>query len=107
MKKSKSTKAKGGAKEGGQNSGKGQVVRFKPAKPRASWTSKLPPVGQYWAISVQFVKEAWQELKKTNWPNRKETLGGTGVVMILVILIAIFLGFIDFGLSRLVKQIIH
>jgi preprotein translocase subunit SecE len=107
MKKSKTTKPKGGAKEGGQISSKGQVIKLKPAKPRVPWTSKLPPVRQYWASSVQFVKEAWQELKKTNWPNRKETLGGTGVVMILVILVAIFLGFIDFGLSRLVKQIIY
>jgi len=107
MKKSKTTKPKGGATEGSQNSGKGQVVKFKPAKPRAPWTSKLPPVRQYWASSVQFVKEAWQELKKVNWPNRKETLGGTGVVLILVIIISIFLGLIDFSLSRLVKQIIH
>jgi preprotein translocase subunit SecE len=56
---------------------------------------------------VQFVKEAWQELKKTSWPNRKETLGGTGVVLILVFIIAIFLGVIDFGLSRLVRVIMH
>ena len=107
MKKSKTTKPKGGAKEGGQNSGKGQVVKFKPAKPRVPWTSKLPPVRQYCANSVQFVKEAWQELKKVNWPGRKETLGGTAVVLILVIVVSIFLGLIDFGLSRLVKQIIH
>jgi len=107
MKKTKTTKPKGAVKEGGQNSGKGQVVKLKAAKPRASWASKLPPVGQYWTGSVQFVKEAWQELKKVNWPSRKEALGGTGVVLILVILISIFLGLIDFGLSRLVRQIIH
>ncbi len=107
MKKTKTTKPKGAAKEGGANSNKGQVVKLKPAKPRAPWTSKLPPVGQYWKNSVQFVKEAWQELKKVNWPGRKETLGGTGVVLILVVIISIFLGLIDFSLSRLVRQIIH
>jgi preprotein translocase subunit SecE len=100
-------KPKAAAKDGAQNSGRSQVVRLKPAKHRASWTSKLPPVRQYWRNSVQFVKEAWQELKKTNWPNRRETLGGTGVVLILVILISIFLGLIDFGLSRLVRQLIY
>ena len=107
MIKSKTTKPKSAAKEGGSATGKGQVVKLKSAKHRTPWTSKLPPVGRYWSSSVQFVKEAWQELKKTNWPNRRETLGGTGVVMILVIIIAIFLGLIDFGLSRLVKQIIY
>jgi preprotein translocase subunit SecE len=106
MKKTK-TKPKTAPKEGAQNSGRSKVVRLKPGKPRASWTSKLPPVRRYWGSSVQFVKEAWQELKKVNWPGRRETLGGTGVVLILVIIISIFLGLIDFGLSRLVKQIIH
>ena len=106
MKKIK-TKPKAAAKEGPQNTGRSQVIRLKPAKPRASWTSKLPPVRRYWGSTVQFVKEAWQELKKVNWPSRKETLGGTGVVMILVILISIFLGLIDLSLSRLVKTIIH
>lgn len=105
MKKSKTTKGKAGSKEGA--TGKGQVIKLKGAKHKAPWTSKLPPVRQYWNHSVQFVKEAWQELKKTSWPNRRETLGGTGVVLILVFLIAIFLGLVDFGLSRLVKTIIH
>ena len=107
MKKSKTTQPKAASKEGAPNPGRSQVVKLKAAKHRVSWTSKLPPVGQYWANSVQFVKEAWQELKKVNWPNRKETIGGTGVVLILVILISIFLGFIDLSLSRLVKTIIH
>ena len=107
MKKAKTPKPKATPKEGGQNGGRGQVVKLKPAKPRVPWTSKLPPVGQYWSHSVQFVKEAWQELKKVNWPSRKETIGGTAVVLILVIVISVFLGLIDFGLSRLVRQIIH
>ncbi len=106
MKKNK-TKPKAASKEGAQNTGRSQVIKLKPAKPRASWTSKLPPVRQYWAASLQFVAEAWQEMKKVNWPGRKETIGGTGVVLILVIIISIFLGLIDFGLSRLVRQIIH
>jgi len=107
MKKTKTPKEKPTPREGGQNTGRGQVVKLKPAKHRAPWTSKLPPIGQYWSNSVQFVKEAWQELKKVNWPGRKETLGGTGVVLILVIIISVFLGLIDFSLSRLVRQIIH
>jgi preprotein translocase subunit SecE len=106
MKKIK-TKPKAAAKEGAQNSGRSQVIKLKPGKPRASLTSKLPPVKKYWDSSVQFVKEAWQELKKTSWPNRKETLSGTGVVLVLVILISIFLGLIDFGLSRMVRLVIH
>jgi len=85
------------------------VVRLKPAKPKASWTSKvkLPPVKDYWTTVKMFVVEAWQELRKVTWPNRKETLGTTGVVLILVVFLAIFLGFVDFSLSRLVRRFIR
>jgi preprotein translocase subunit SecE len=53
------------------------------------------------------VVEAWQELRKVTWPDRRETVGTTGVVLILVILLSIFLGLVDFGLARLVRTFIH
>jgi preprotein translocase subunit SecE len=86
---------------------RGKVVKLKPRKPRVPLTEKLPPVKQYWASTRQFVVEAWQELRKVTWPSRKEALGTTGVVLILVILISIFLGLVDFSLSRLVRTFIH
>jgi preprotein translocase subunit SecE len=64
-------------------------------------------VKQYWVTTKNFVVEAWQEMKKVTWPSRKETLGGTGVVLILVVIISIFLGMVDFGLSRLVRMFIY
>jgi preprotein translocase subunit SecE len=106
MKKTK-TKPKATPKETGDRSSRGQVVKLKPGKPRKSWSSRLPSLKHYWVQTKQFVVEAVQELKKTTWPNRKETLGTTGVVLVLVILIAIFLGLVDFGLSRLVHMFIY
>jgi preprotein translocase subunit SecE len=46
-------------------------------------------------------------MKKVTWPNRKEALGATGVVLFLVVVISIFLGLVDFGLSRLVRAFIY
>ncbi len=106
MKRNKS-KGKTAPKEAAPTAGRGQVVKLKPSKPRAPLSSKLPPVKQYWAATKQFLVEAVQEMKKVTWPTRKETLGATGVVLILVVIISIFLGFVDFGLSRLVRQFIH
>ena len=37
------------------------------------------------------------------WPNRKETLGTTGVMLILVLIIASYLGSVDYLLSHLVR----
>jgi preprotein translocase subunit SecE len=106
MKKTK-TKPKATVKEPAPGAVRGQVVKIKAAKPKVPWTSKLPPVKQYWLSTKQFVTEAWQELRKVTWPSRKEALGGTAMVLFLVIVISIFLGLVDFGLSRLVRYFIH
>jgi preprotein translocase subunit SecE len=103
MKKTKA-RPKAGNKEAAAGGNRGQVLKLK-VKPRR--TLKLPPMAQYWAGIKQFMAEAVQELKKVTWPNRKETLGATGVVLILVIIIAVFLGLVDFGLSRLVRYVVR
>ncbi|MBM4276051.1 MAG: preprotein translocase subunit SecE [Deltaproteobacteria bacterium] len=106
MKKNK-TKPKAATKEAAPSGVKGQVVKIKARKPKPSLVSRLPSIKQYWANTKQFIIEAAQELKKVTWPNRKEALGATGVVLFLVIVISIFLGLVDFGLSRLVRTFIH
>ena len=99
-------KPKTALKEAGAGGTRGQVVKLRP-KVKRSWSVKLPPVVQYWGNIKQFLAEAWQELKKVTWPNRKETLGTTGVVLVLVFLIAVYLGLVDFALSHLVRFVMH
>lgn len=106
MKKIK-TKPKSNLKEAGGDASRGQVVRIKPGTARPGWFSKLPPVKQYWVQTKNFLSEAVQELKKVTWPNRKETLGTTGVVLILVFFIGAYLGLVDFLLTHLVRFFIH
>ncbi|MCZ6623438.1 MAG: preprotein translocase subunit SecE [Deltaproteobacteria bacterium] len=55
--------------------------------------------------SVEFFKEAWQELKKVHWPSRKETYAATLVVLIVVLMIAFYLALVDFGLTRAIQAI--
>ncbi|MDY7031929.1 MAG: preprotein translocase subunit SecE [Thermodesulfobacteriota bacterium] len=52
---------------------------------------------------TQFLREVRVELKKVTWPSRKETVGSTSVVLVVVIIIAVFLGLVDIGLSRLIR----
>ena len=54
----------------------------------------------------QFLREVKIELKRVTWPSRKDTIGSTSVVLIVVIIIAVFLGLVDMGLSRLVRTIL-
>jgi preprotein translocase subunit SecE len=52
--------------------------------------------------SMQFLREVKVELKKVTWPSRKQTMGSTlVVVIILVMIISLFLGLVDMGLSSL------
>lgn len=60
---------------------------------------------QYWEEFRQYLREVVYELKKVVWPSRKETLGTTSVVLVLVLLCAVFLGMVDSLLSRLIKMV--
>jgi preprotein translocase subunit SecE len=56
--------------------------------------------------AVQFLTQAKAELKKGTWPTRKQTLASTGVVMVIVAVMALYLGIIDLILAKLVKIIL-
>ena len=53
----------------------------------------------------EFFKEVKIELKKVVFPSRDEVMGSTKVVVVLVIIIAIFLGMVDLLLSKLVGMV--
>jgi preprotein translocase subunit SecE len=55
---------------------------------------------------IQFIKEAKVELKKVTWPTPKQTLASTAVVIIIVFIVAIYLGIVDFVLAKLVKFVL-
>ncbi|MFC1815822.1 preprotein translocase subunit SecE [Thermodesulfobacteriota bacterium] len=55
---------------------------------------------------LQFLREVKVELKKVTWPTRKQTIGSTVVVIILVMIISLFLGLVDVGLSSLVRVVL-
>jgi preprotein translocase subunit SecE len=57
--------------------------------------------------TLQFLREVKVELKKVTWPSRKQTFGSTVVVIVLVILISLFLGVVDMGLSSLIRIVLR
>jgi len=56
---------------------------------------------------LQFLREVKIELKKVTWPTRAQALGSTAVVIVLVLIISLFLGLVDGGLSSLVRMVLH
>ena len=53
-----------------------------------------------------FFKEVYVELKKTNWLSRKEVLRYTLIVLGVTIIVAAFLGGLDFLFSSLLKKFV-
>ncbi len=59
-----------------------------------------------WQQLVQFLQEVRIELKKVNWPRRKEVVGSTVVVIVSVFIVSFFLGAIDVILQRLLTLVV-
>ena len=55
---------------------------------------------------TQFLKDAKVELKKVVWPTPKQTVASTAVVIIIVFIVSIYLGIVDFVLAKLVKFVL-
>ena len=53
-----------------------------------------------------FLESVKLELNKVTWPTRKETLATTGVVVIIVLLVSIYLGTCDIILAKLMRLIL-
>jgi len=54
----------------------------------------------------QYLKDSKGEMKKVTWPSRKATIGLTWVVLVVVLIISLYLGVVDLGLSKLIKLIL-
>ena len=84
------------------------VVDSRPAKKRVAEPKtrvKGRTLGVVDTVS-QFLREVRAELAKVTWPTRKDTIASTSVVLVIVILIAAFLGIVDLGLSKLMRLLL-
>ena len=55
---------------------------------------------------VRYFRETSAELRKVTWPTRQEARHLTTVVVIVVVAMAITLGLVDYGFSRLIGWLI-
>lgn len=56
--------------------------------------------------TIQFFREVKIELQKVTFPTRQETVGSTLVVLVLTMIIAMYLGFSDWALARIVQVLL-
>ena len=53
-----------------------------------------------------FLRNSWEELKRVQWPDRRQVAQATGVVMAFVVIIGLYLGAADYVFSKLVDAIL-
>ena len=63
------------------------------------------PLG-WWNQFVQYLKEVLHEMRKVVFPSRKETIGSTTIVLVIVLIAALFLGLVDRVLAELVRLLV-
>jgi len=66
----------------------------------------MDKIKDYFNQSVSFVKESWTELSKVHFSSPKDTLRATAVVVVVTLLMAVWLGVIDFFATRIVQQLL-
>ena len=52
---------------------------------------------------AKFIREVRNELKRVAWPSRDEVRDSTTVVIIVVLILAVFIGLVDRALAYLVS----
>ena len=55
----------------------------------------------------EYFREVYMETKRVTWPSKKDTIKGTYVVLITVVIAAIFLGIVDVGLAKIIQTLLR
>ena len=64
---------------------------------------RLSPV----AALTEYVKDVRIEMSKVSWPTRQELQESTLVVIVMVVIVSIFIGIVDRGLSLAFEALIR
>ena len=56
--------------------------------------------------AIQFLKESVSELKKSTWLTKQEVMQSTFLVIIVVALVALYVGLIDCGLTQVLGLVV-
>jgi preprotein translocase subunit SecE len=68
---------------------------------------KMDSLKSYLNQGVSFVQESWNELAKVHYPSPKETMQATIVVIALTFVMALWLGLVDAGATRIVRALLR
>ena len=77
------------------------AVKTRPVKKKASGTESRNP----FVFVLTYLQQVVAELRKVIWPNRKQMVSYTTVVLAFLAFMVAFIGLVDLGLAKLVLLI--
>jgi preprotein translocase subunit SecE len=78
----------------------------KKSKPKkAEKSKKTGPTRNPFVFVWNYLKQVVAELRKVIWPNRKQMIGYTTVVLVFLVFMVALIGGVDFGLAKLVMWV--
>jgi preprotein translocase subunit SecE len=63
-------------------------------------------IKSYLEQGISFVQESWTELSKVHFPSLRETVQATAAILVLTFVLALFLGMVDLGATRVVRELL-
>jgi preprotein translocase subunit SecE len=95
----------GGRRRGGYDdeSGAGAPGGGELAATGAAVTERRPNI---FARHIAFLQGSWRELQRVQWPDRRQVMQATGVVIGFVIVAAVFLGVADWAAGKIVTFVL-
>ena len=54
-----------------------------------------------------FVRESREELQKVTWPEKEEVSNFTIVVIVTLVIVSVFLAFVDFFLNHIIEMMVR
>jgi len=66
----------------------------------------LAKMKQSFGSFFSFFGESWSELRKVRWPNRKEMISYTLIVLGVTLVVTVYFWVLDIGISQLVEFVI-
>jgi preprotein translocase subunit SecE len=94
-------KSSGAPKPAGGRSRQAQAPVRPGLQPASTQTGRREPRER-----GRFVKEAWAELKKVEWPSRAQVIQGTIVVIIACVIVGAYLYAADQGFKPFVRTVL-
>jgi preprotein translocase subunit SecE len=51
----------------------------------------------------EYFREVYREARRVTWPSRKDTVKGTYIILVTVVIAALFLGIVDIALAKIIR----